>query len=155
VILASLALFLILVAPLARLQSDYQAITRENCRSVKDAKIYSNAYYAEEGGDVVGIEIALFADRALLFDYEGTPWVQPIPVRRSGNPSKLELRGKTNVTVYEGGTDRPVLQEASAQFHGTLSKTLLKGKLTINGSAPESVRLKSVSHLWGCKATNE
>ena len=113
-----------------------EAISR-TCKSVKGATIYSNAYYVEEAGDVVGIEIAIFpysGHRALLFVYEGTPFSDPIP-----------LTGKRFGTKVSWSSPK-------GKLYGTITGHEILGTVQVGDGSPERVRLRKVSHLWGCRS---
>jgi hypothetical protein len=120
------------------------------CELVKGAAIYSNARYIEEAGDVIGFELAFLDDKtALLFDYEGTPDAEPIPLNVSKNSGAWE--GALRRKVIEYPSKREVTDTVAATVKGKLIGKGFQGAIQVGQGNSERVNLKRVRHLWGCK----
>src|SRR5437588_11861683 len=111
------------------------------CDAAKGANVYSNASYSEETGDVGGFELAVFGGRrALLFDYEGTPWAEPIPLEPG---KKLGLwDGLLRRKLVQQPSGREVIDEVSANVKGNLSAEVFRGTIQIGHGKAERLSLK-------------
>ena len=74
-------------------------VTRKQCAQIRPMKVYSDATYIEEAGDVTGYELALAPGSALgitgrLYIYEGTPNLDGIPISGMLKDKQLHLMGE-------------------------------------------------------------
>jgi len=131
-----------------------QSRREKDCNTDPETKIYSDAKYVEEAGDVIGLELALKPStgegiNALLYIYEGAPTMKGISLRAI-------LKGKTLVideTSSEHSFDssgKDVVHELPIKISGTLEESEFAGSVQINGGNPETVVLRRVPAIWLC-----
>ncbi len=101
---------------------------------------YTNMYYNQEGGDVLGEELKIVLTtqkkgyQGVLQFAEGEPSeLIVVDIRISGN--KLEFSIPEN-TPYAG------------QFTGTIAKGIIKGKFSFKGGGEETAVLKKGKSYW-------
>jgi hypothetical protein len=127
---------------------------KEECALTRNLKIYSNAYYSEEGGDVVGYELAIEQHKDLsmdvyLFVYEGAPrGGVHLLGRITGN--KVKLEGSWTERLSVSRSQEEISQKLSAKVSGILDPQLFTIDIT-DFKNPENVRLKRVKRIWMCK----
>lgn len=136
--------------------SAFRAPSRQaECQRTVGKAIYSNATYNEEGGDVIGYELALGSQgpssEADLFLYEGAPEDSAFHMKGSISRTELKLEGDLVQKLSEEPSHREVTQVTHAKLSGRMIGNAIGAVITINGNE-DHVRLKKVSHLWGCAA---
>lgn len=127
---------------------------QDACARTAHMPVYSDAYFSEEGGDVVGYELAL-EDRnsdadALLFVYEGTPNGDGIPLSGSLLNAKLALKGVWVEHLTEYPSKKKIVKRQAVKVDGRLNASRFQGQITIERSAPVQVRLRRVRRIWVC-----
>jgi hypothetical protein len=130
--------------------------TPENeCTRTAQSQVYSNAYYVEEAGDVVGYEMA-FQQRkgnsieALLYMYEGVPDEEGISISGQISGKKLTMKGKwiQHITEYPSGKE--IVETRPVEVSGTLNSNRFRGTIKIwDNAAP--VTLKRIDRIWVCR----
>lgn len=125
------------------------------CSRAAQMRIYSNAFFSKESGDVVGYELAVSnsADStdALLFIYEGVANNDGIPLTSQRNGDKITVSGTWVVHGIEFPSKKEIVARDSVMIDGLLSAKSLAGHIAIGDPhAPKTLRMKRVQHLWLC-----
>lgn len=129
----------------------------ELCVRTAHSRKYSNAYYVEKAGDVVGYELALEAPNgksitALLFVYEDVPNEVGIDISGQISDKKIKLEGKWVEHLTEHPSGKEIVETHTVTVDGTLDSDRFLGRISIEGlAAPTKVSLKRVDDLWMCK----
>lgn len=157
---AILKAFLVLtIAPCAWAQGTLE----DECTRTAPMRIYSNAVISEETGDVNGFELAVkeLTDStvdALLYVYEGAPNNNGIHLRGRTSGKNLTIEGNWDEHLIEYPSKKEIVQTHLVTIDGVLVSALFHGRITIKDtsttkglSANETVKLRSVAHIWLCK----
>ena len=117
-------------------------------------KVYSNAYFSDEGGDVIGYELAVSLNggsngRSLLFIYEGEANEKGIELTGKIEQLKLSLTGKWVEHPIEYPSRAKLTQNHTADLQAVVEPKAIRGELIIDG-ASQPIRMKQVRHLWLC-----
>lgn len=125
------------------------------CAETARLRTYSNAVFVEEAGDVVGYEMVLQPSNgnstgALLYVYEGVPNEDGINVSGRISAGKVAMEGNWVLHLTEEPSKKQIVEIRPIKISGTLNPKRFRGTITISGSA-ESLTLKRVEHIWGCK----
>jgi hypothetical protein len=132
---------------------------KNECPQTTTYRIYSNAFYSKETGDVGGYELALKPTTgnsydALLYIYEGAPNTDGIAMTGTGQAPTISLEGNWIEELIEYPSKRHVTDTKHVKLKGRFSKAKFSGLVQIdNDSSPFS--LKSTNHIWLCKALND
>jgi hypothetical protein len=130
--------------------------SEDECERTTRMRVYSNASFIKESGDVVGYELAVQRREgtsidALLYFYEGVPNKHGISVSGHISGGKLAIEGDWVEHLIEQPSDTEIVETHHVTLNGTLDSTWLRGTITIAGLVtPIKVRLKHVSHIWMC-----
>ena len=129
------------------------------CAQTSGMRIYSNATYVEEAGDVVGIELAFIVRQdntinALLYDYEGAPTTDGAPLRGRAAGTTLAIDGGWSQHI-EDSSGKEVVHTVPVRLRRTFDETNFVGTVQINGGGVESLRLRRVDAIWLCRAKNK
>ena len=121
-------------------------------------RIYSNATYVEEAGDVVGIELAFTVRQdnsinALFYDYEGAPTTDGAPLPGRAEGTTLAIDGICSQHLKDS-LGKEVLHTLPVKLLGTFDETNFVGTVQINGGSLEFLRLRRVDAIWLCRANN-
>ena len=138
---------------LAQSDADFSKQLRIRCQQVTSAKVYSDAFYSEEGGDVVGSELGILPNGdVLLYAYEGTPWSEPAVLKKAGGDQKNAIwTGNQKLKTVHYPAERTVEVVTPVRLEGSVIQNRFVGTVKWGDAAPTRVRLKVVPHLWGCK----
>ena len=146
----ALATFLVVFASASFAQQPVSA----TCSETSKMTVYSNAYFSDEGGDVIGYELAVPVNggsngRSLLFIYEGEANEVGIELTGRIERSKLSLTGKWVEHPVEYPSHAKLTQNHSADLQAIVKLKAIHGELIIDG-ASQPIRMKQVRHLWLC-----
>ena len=135
-----------------------QQHAQHECAQTSGMRVYSNATYVEEAGDVVGIELAFIVRQdntinALLYDYEGAPTTDGAPLRGRAAGTTLTIDGIWPQQI-EDSSGKEVVHTVPVKLRGTFDETNFVGTLQINGGGVESLRLRRVDAIWLCGTNN-
>ncbi len=124
------------------------------CIRASRMRIYSNATYVEEAGDVIGVELALSVSpdksvSALLYDYEGAPHKDGVPLPGHLTGKTLAIEG-TWVQHLRDNSGKEIVQRVPVKIKGTLDDGQFVGTIKIDGGSREPVRLVRVDAIWLC-----
>jgi hypothetical protein len=131
--------------------------SQDECALTAHSRIYSNAVFIEEAGDVVGFELALQRDQhrasvdALLYDYEGVPVSHGITLSGQSLNGRLTVKGTWRLPLVKQPSKEEIVETRLVALDGTIDSTRFRGTITIEGNPPIRVRLKRVDHIWMCK----
>jgi hypothetical protein len=126
-------------------------------------RIYSNAVFSKETGDVSGFELAIkelndSTVDALLYVYEGAPNNNGIHLQGRISSKKLTIEGNWDEHLIEYPSKKEIVQTHFVTIEGALNPALFRGKITIKDtsttkglSEDETVRLRWVGNIWLCK----
>ncbi|HEV2101676.1 MAG TPA: hypothetical protein VGR58_02755 [Candidatus Acidoferrum sp.] len=120
-------------------------------------QVYSNAFFSEEAGDVVGYELALQklngdAIDARLYIYQGEPNKDGISMSGQISGGKLTIKGNWVQHSIEFPSKKEIVETQLVGVDGTLNSTQFRGTIRVEGLvAPIKVGLKRVDHIWLCK----
>jgi hypothetical protein len=126
------------------------------CARTAHLRIYSNASFIEEAGDVVGYELAMQRPKgtsigALLYFYEGVPNEEGLSLLGQISGQKLTMEGDWTMHLIEEPSKKEVVETQHVSLDGTLDSTWFRGTIKIKGMVtPTSVQLKRVSRIWTC-----
>jgi hypothetical protein len=154
IIHVALAVLLIIVL-LGTLEGPLNA-SEDECERTSRMRIYSNAAFIEEAGDVVGYELAVeqgdgTSATALLHVYEGVPNKDGIYISGHIAGGKLTMEGDWIEHLIEQPSKREIVQTHHVTVNGALDPTSFRGTIKVDGLAtPTDVKLKRVSHIWMC-----
>lgn len=128
----------------------------DECSPTAGMEIYSNAWASAETGDVGGFDLALRRNGSqvdgLLYIYEGADNTDGIPLSGTvaGKTATLEGTWVEHLTEYP--SQKEVVQRRSVRLVATLGPGLVRGTVSIQGSArTEPIRLKRVQQIWRCR----
>lgn len=130
--------------------------SRKQCSQIKPMRVYSNARYIPEAGDVVGYELAL-DPRATpgvggkLYVYEGTPNLDGIPISGTLMDKRLQLSGEWIEHRIEYPSKKEIVETHAVKIDGGIGPTSFRGSLKIGDDAQDKIALKRVTHVWLCK----
>jgi hypothetical protein len=130
--------------------------SEDECERTAQMRVYSNASFIEEAGDVVGYELAVQRHEgtsidALLYFYEGVPNIDGISASGHIAGGKLAMEGDWVQHLIEQPSKKEIVETHHVTVNGTLDSTWFRGTIKIAGLAtPIKVRLKHVSHIWMC-----
>lgn len=129
------------------------------CTQTSGMRIYSNATYVEETGDVIGIELALAvrpdnAVSALLYDYEGVPTKEGVPLPGRAAGTTISIDGIW-VQRMESSSGKEVVHRVPVKLSGTFDEMNFVGTVQINGGSLKALRLRRVDAIWLCRANNK
>jgi hypothetical protein len=153
------ALLILLVASCASAQGTWE----DECARTTPMRIYSNAVFSEETGDVTGFELAVkklndSTVDALLYVYEGAPNNNGIHLQGRTSRKKLTIEGNWDEHLIEYPSKKDIVQTHFVTIKGALDPALFRGKIAIKDtsttkglSEDEAVRLRRVGHIWLCK----
>ena len=156
----SLTAFLVLLIATCALA---QGTSENECARTVSMRVYSNAVFSEETGDVSGFELAVkklndSTVDALLYVYEGAPNNNGIHLQGRTSGKKLTIEGNWDEHLIEYPSKKEIVQTHFVTIDGTLDSAFFRGKITIKDtsttkglSEDEAVRLKLVGHIWLCK----
>jgi hypothetical protein len=134
--------------------------SEDECERTAQMRVYSNAAFIEEAGDVVGYEMAVQRREgtsidALLYFYEGVPNKDGISVSGHIAGGKLAMEGDWVEHLIEQPSNKETVETHHVTLNGKLDSTWFRGTIKIAGLAtPIKVRLKHVSHIWMCAGGN-
>jgi len=132
----------------------------DECDRTAQMRVYSNASFIEDAGDVVGYELAVQRREgtsidALLYVYEGVPNKDGISVSGHIAGGKLAMEGDWVEHLIEHPSNKEIVETHHVKVNGALDSTWFRGTIKIAGLAtPIKVRLKHVSHIWMCGGGN-
>lgn len=144
------------LAPFTGPGGNLDAFEDEGTRTAQ-SKIYSNAVFIEEAGDVVGYELAVQQNgdtsaSALLYVYEGVPNEDGIYVSGHIAGRKLTMEGDWVKHLIEMPANKEVVETDHVAVNGTLDSNWFRGTIKIGDlSTPISVKLKHLNHIWMCR----
>ena len=133
------------------------SVSEDECERTVRMRVYSNAYFVEEAGDVVGYELAVQQSdgtltTALLYFYEGEPNEDGIHISGHIAGRKLTMEGDWVEHLIEYPSKKEVVATHHIMVNGTLDSTWFRGSIEIAGVAPPvNVKLKRVNHIWMCR----
>ncbi len=133
----------------------------DECERTALMRVYSNASFIKEAGDVVGYELAVqrgegSAIHALLYLYEGVPNKDGISVSGQVVGGKLAMEGDWVEHLIEYPSKREIVQTHHVTVNGALDPTWFRGTIKVDALAtPIDVKLKHVSHIWMCVGQKE
>jgi hypothetical protein len=156
---ALLTVFAVAAAMTASRQVRLASVTAsgDECTRTAHMRIYSNASFIEETGDVVGYELALdqrndSTVEARLYLYEGAPNHEGIPISGQISGKKLTLEGNWVEHLIEYPSKKEIAKTHFVRIDGTLDPVWFRGAIKIEGlDTPTSVRLRRVDRIWMCK----
>jgi hypothetical protein len=128
----------------------------EECTRTSKMRIYSDAFIAEESGDLDGYELALGELKgstvdALLFVYEGSA-AEGIRLPGHISGKKLSIEGTWVEHLIEYPSKKETVQTHLVKMDGNLGSRSFRGTIKIGDMvASQTVRLKLVNHIWVCK----
>jgi hypothetical protein len=129
----------------------------DECDQTANLRIYSNASFIEEAGDVVGYEMATqwpdgTSISALLYVYEGVPTKEGIFISGRISGKRVTMKGDWVEHLIEEPSKKEVVATHHISVSGMLDSTSFRGSIKIEGVATLSnVRLKRTSHVWMCR----
>ena len=131
------------------------ASATDECAQLRASKVYSDAYFVAEAGDVVGKELALKhvsgkTYQGLLYIYEGVPNNQAIPLTGTLNGADISLQGDWRQDLVEHPSNRHITNTKHLELDGRLSERNFRGSFQIDGN-PSPISLRRVSYIWLCK----
>jgi len=130
--------------------------SEDECERTSHMRVYSNASFIKEAGDVVGYELAVeqrdgTSITALLHVYEGVPNKDGIYISGHIAGGKLTMEGDWVEHLIEQPSKKEVVETHHVTVGGTLDSIWFRGTIKIAGLAkPVNVKLKRVSHIWMC-----
>ena len=136
-----------------------QAVNSGDCSLLASKKVYSNAWFVKEAGDVNGFDLALGKTRgnaieALLFVYEGSSSVAGIPLHGTSSGTEFNLTGDWIEDLVEYPSRKTIHQSRHVTLQGTLADRRVEGRLTIDGyMSNDAIRLKRGARVFSCKGT--
>ncbi len=130
----------------------------DECALTSGMRVYSNASYVEEAGDVIGVELALTVRpdnsvSALLYDYEGVP-TNGVPLPGHAAGTTLTLDGVWTQHL-EDSSGREIVQTVPVKLRGALDERKFVGTIQVDDGGSEAVLLLRVGAIWGCRANNK
>lgn len=136
-----------------------QQHAEHECAQTAGMRIYSNATYVEEAGDVIGIELAFSVRQdnsinALLYDYEGTPTTDGAPLRGSAEGTDVSVDGIW-VQHLKDSSGKEIVQTTPVKLRGTVDETNFVGTVQINGGRLDDLRLLRVDAIWLCRSNDK
>jgi hypothetical protein len=146
------ALVVLLIASCA----SAQGTSKDECTRTASMRIYSNASFSKETGDVNGYELAVkqLSDPtldALLYVYEGAPNNNGIHLSGRISGKKLTVEGNWVEQLVEYPSKKEIVHTHFVRIDGTLDSAWFRGKMRIEDlSVDDVVRLKRVAHVWLC-----
>jgi hypothetical protein len=131
----------------------------DECERTSRMRIYSNASYIEEAGDVSGYELAVHrhdgnAIDAVLYFYQGAPNEDGMSISGQIVGRKLQMEGDWVEHFIESSSLKEIADTRHFKLTGTLTSAWFRGTLVFAGT-PEKVKLKHVSRLWMCAASKD
>lgn len=131
---------------------------QDACIHTSRMRIYSNAHYVEEAGDVVGVELALTVHpdesvTALLYEYEGAPHKDGIPLPGRLIKETLAVEG-TWIQHLRDSSGKNIVEKVPVKIQGTLDDAQFVGTIKIDGGSRETARLVRVDTIWLCPSKN-
>ena len=129
----------------------------DECERTAHMRVYSNASFIKEAGDVIGYELAVqqsggTSTTALLYFYEGVPNEDGIHVSGHIVGRKLTMEGDWIEHLIEEPSKKEVVETHHVTVNGTLDSTWFRGTIQIAGLAtPINVKLKRVNRIWMCR----
>ncbi|HXJ05803.1 MAG TPA: hypothetical protein VNH65_11930 [Candidatus Acidoferrum sp.] len=130
--------------------------SEDECERTAQMRVYSNASFIKEAGDVVGYELAVqlregTSINALLYFYEGVPNKDGVSVSGHIAGGKLAMEGDWVEHLTEQPSNKEIVETHHVTVNGTLDSAWFRGTMKITGLAtPIKVKLKRVSHIWMC-----
>jgi hypothetical protein len=128
------------------------------CARTSGMRVYSNATYVEEAGDVVAIELALSVRSdtsvtAFLYDYEGVPTTSfALLGHLSGKTLTIEGSWIQNL---RDSSSKEVVRTVPVNVRGELDEKAFEGSVQIDAGKAQTVRLRPVDAIWFCRANSE
>lgn len=129
---------------------------KDECAKTANLEIYSSAFTDEETGDLNGYELAIDERKdstvsVFLYVYEGAP-SEGIKLPGHISEDKLLVQGNWVERLVEYPSKKEIVQTHFVKISGTLTPTLFRGKLIIEGVEKDQViELKRVKRIWMCK----
>ncbi|MGB8322429.1 MAG: hypothetical protein WCE52_05630 [Candidatus Acidiferrum sp.] len=128
--------------------------SEDQCERTAPMRVFSNAYFVKEAGDVVGYELGVqqregSAMDALLYVYEGVPNKDGISVSGRIDGEKLAMEGDWVQHLVEHPSMKEIVETHHVTVSGTLTSNLFRGTINIAGLGTK-VKLKRVKHIWIC-----
>jgi hypothetical protein len=126
------------------------------CAQTAAMRVYSNAFYHDEPGDLLGYELAVRSGEGdsltgLLYNYQGVYDDSPVPLSGSLVNGKLLLSGDWTIHTVEQPSKRDVVETEYVKVNGRLNSSRFRGVIEFADAAGrEKVELKRAPHLWGC-----
>jgi hypothetical protein len=136
------------------LMSCTAALAKDECQQTATYKIYSNAFYSQETGDVGGYELALKPTtgnsyEALLYVYEGVPTLDGISLVGHRQGTTVSLEGNWRQELVEHPSKRNITQTQHVKLKGRISGSHFRGSVQIDNDS-SSLSLKLVNYIWRC-----
>ena len=131
--------------------------SEDECGRTTRMRVYSNAFFHQEAGDVVGYELAVQRNgdtsaTALLYVYEGEPNEDGIYISGHIDGQKLTMEGDWVKHLIEMPAKKEVIETDHVAVHGTLESNWFRGTIKVgNLSTPIRVNLKRINHIWMCR----
>lgn len=131
----------------------------DDCSRTSHMRIYSNATYVEEAGDVVGIELAFsrLSDKsvsALLYVYEGAPTKDGVPLPGQFTGSTLAIEGIW-VQQSRNSSGGKIAHRVPIKLYGQLDERKFVGTIQIDAVSPQAIQLQRVDAVWLCRANKK
>ncbi len=130
----------------------------DECERTSQLRVYSNASFIKEAGDVVGYELAVrqtdgTSISALLYFYEGTPNDEGIYVSGHISAGKLVMEGDWVEHLTEYPSKKEIVKTHHVTVNGTIDRAKFRGAIKMEGvNTQVNVRLKRVVHIWTCRS---
>ena len=152
-IVGTVLLFVVAIPAFAQQQPEAE------CARTSGMRVYSNATYVEEAGDVVGIELALSVRSdtsvtAFLYDYEGVPTTSGIPLLGHLSGKTLTIEGSWSQNLRDS-SDKEVVRTVPVNVRGELDEAAFEGSVQIDAGKAQTVRLRPVDAIWSCRANSK
>jgi hypothetical protein len=130
------------------------AAAKDECPQTNADRIYSDAFYSQEAGDVVGYELALKpvsgdSYNALLYIYQGVPNKNGILLTGTRRASTISLEGDWVEELIEYPSKQNTTHRQHVKLEGRLSKSLFRGHLQVDNYSSQ-LSLRPVNHIWLC-----
>ncbi len=128
---------------------------KDECPQTLVYRIYSNAFFPEESGDVVGYDLALKPTNgnsyeSLLYIYEGAPNLDGISLVGDRKGATISLEGDWREELVEYPSKRNITRIQHVKLKGRISERHFRGLLQLD-STSFPLSLKLANHIWLCK----
>ena len=133
-----------------------QSEIQDECTRSAHLRIFSNAAFIEEAGDVIGYELAFQPPdgksvKAKLYVYQGTPNLEGISVSGKSYDGSVTMEGSWILHLIEEPSKKEIVETRPVKISGTLDSNRFRGTIKVSGQA-ETVTMKRTDHIWMCGA---